>query len=240
MTEQIDLQKIFTTAKRNFGWSCLIIAVSVFFMFVYLTFVAHPSYQKSTQIIVNQYESKTRNGIEAQSVQADLQLVNTYSTIVMSPRILGEVNKKLGMQYSTQALANMIQVKNTTNSQIIEISVESSKPKQAAQIANLVAATFVKETPKIMKIDNVKVLSNAEYTGDESPVKPRKALMLVLAFFLGLFLAFGFIVIKLFADRTFTSAEEIEELLEVHVLGEVSEISAQADNFIQTRKESGE
>lgn len=80
-------------------------------MFIYLQYIATPIYQKSTQILVNQSESTKSNSVDSQTVQADLQLVNTYSTIISSPRILNEVQQDLGKQYDTAELAEMIQVK---------------------------------------------------------------------------------------------------------------------------------
>lgn len=116
----------------------------------------------------------------------------------------------------------MIKVKNTANSQIIDISVEDTSPQIASQIANLTARIFIEEVPKIMKIDNVTTLSKAQYLGNEIPVKPKKALLMLLAFFVGILFAFSFIFIKLLFERTFTSINELEEYLGIYVLGEVS------------------
>ncbi|MBC2173358.1 YveK family protein [Listeria booriae] len=222
MNERIDTKKVILTIKRNMGWLILIVFLFISSMFVYLNYIATPMYQKSTQILVNQSDKSQSNGIEAQTVQADLQLVNTYSGIISSPRILNQVQKELDDAYTFNELADMVKVKNTTNSQIIEIDVINANPRTAAKIANITAKTFSKEAPKIMKVDNVTTLSEAQVFDKEVPAKPNKLLMMGLAFFLGIVVAFAFIIIRIMIDRTFNSTEEIEDFLDVHILGEVS------------------
>lgn len=235
MHEQIDLKKVLIAVKGNFVYILVIIFLFVGMMFVYLTYFTTPIYQKNTQILVNQSEKKASNGLEAQTVQADLQLVNTYSTIITSPRILEKVGKKMNYKYDVQELADMIKVNNTTNSQLIDISVDYEDPLVASKIANLTAQIFTEDIQKIMNIDNVTIISPSSYTGEETPIRPQKALMLLLSFFLGLVVAFLFIVIKMFFERTFTSIKEIEELLGLPILGEVS--TFQKEELYLTEKE---
>ncbi|MHC5251300.1 YveK family protein [Listeria kieliensis] len=221
MTEQISLKKIILAIQKNIWWLVGIVGVTVLGMFIYLEYIASPIYQENTQILVNQSEREKKNSLDSQTVEADLQLVNTYSAIILSPRILNAVEHDLGSQYDAQELAEKIQVKNATNSQVINIGVEDPDPQIAAQIANSTVQIFTEELPKIMKIDNVTTLSEAKISGREKPVAPRKTLMMTLAFFVGILFSFGFIFIKLLLDRTFTSPDEIEEYLGLTVLGEV-------------------
>ncbi|MHC5251463.1 YveK family protein [Listeria kieliensis] len=223
MNEQINFKKTILVFKKNIGWILAIIGITMLSMFTYLNFIAIPIYQKDTQILVNQSDRASKNSsVDSQMVQADLQLVDTYSTIITSPRILNKVQQNIKGQYDIQELAEMIQVKNTANSQVIDISVQNPDPKVAAEITNETARIFKKETPDIMKINNVTTLSEAQFTGVEAPIKPQKALMMILAFFIGVLLAFCFIFIRLLLDRSFTSKEEAEDYLGLHVLGEVS------------------
>ena len=51
-----------------------------------------PEYEANTQVLVNQKEKFRING--SRSPKYNIQLVNTYSEILKSPRILDEVAKK--------------------------------------------------------------------------------------------------------------------------------------------------
>ena len=56
-------------------------------------FLMKPKYEANTQVLVNQKESNEQ--YRAQEVQSNIQLVNTYSEILKSPRILEDVAKKI-------------------------------------------------------------------------------------------------------------------------------------------------
>ena len=63
--------------------------------------------------------------MQAQQVQSNIQLVNTYAEIATSPRMLEEVSKELDNKYSTKELSSMISATSETESQILNIAVES-------------------------------------------------------------------------------------------------------------------
>ena len=82
-------------------------------------FVLKPQYQASTQVLVNQKETKN---VAVQEVQGNIQLVNTYAEILKSPRILDKVSKEYN-KYSSEKLNKMVNVKTQANSQILNINV---------------------------------------------------------------------------------------------------------------------
>ena len=87
MDESMGLKKLLATIKQNKWWLMGGIVFSVFLMSLYLWFVATPIYQSNTQLLISQTEAK-ETPIQSQDIQANLELINTYSAIVTSPRIL--------------------------------------------------------------------------------------------------------------------------------------------------------
>ncbi|MEN2666961.1 YveK family protein [Listeria aquatica] len=228
MNEIINLSKIIQLMKREKWLLIGVIVVLVAGMFSYLQFVAVPVYQKSAQILISQNDNSKNANLEVQSVQADLQLVNTYSNIILSPRILSEVEEKLDGTYSSEALMEATTVTSKDNSQVIEINVQNKNAAKAAEIVNLTAQTFQKEIPKIMNVNNVTILSQADETSSDQPIKPNKALLLILTLLCGIVVDLLIMFMKLFFNRKFTDPEEIESLLGIHVLGVVSEFNDRA------------
>lgn len=92
MEEQIDLSKLFAILRKNMKYLIILPIVFLIISMVLTFFFITPKYSASTQVLVNQKE--TDNQIIAQQVQSNLQLVNTYSEIIKSPRILDKVAKK--------------------------------------------------------------------------------------------------------------------------------------------------
>lgn len=223
MQDNIDLKKIYGTIRKYKLVIGLIIVLSVTLMALYLWCLAKPVYQSKTQVLVNQTEKI--NNLQEQEVQANLKLIDTYTAIITSPRILAQVSEEMDDRYSISELAKVIQVQNNANSQVLTITAEYGNPNAAAEMADKTVEVFKKEIPKIMKINNVSVLSSA--TKSNHPIKPNKTLMLVLSFLLGVILAFLFVLYQTLFDRTIKNEEDIRNELELVVLGTIGNFKRQ-------------
>lgn len=224
-----SLKTIIFTIRNNKWWMIGAISLSMIMMLIYLIFIAVPIYQTKTQILVNQTEI---NGTVAQtqSVQDNLDLINTYSVIIKSPRIIDNVKDKLSKDYSESELTQAIEVSNAANSQVIEIKVESSDPKEAEAIANTTAQVFKEEVINIMKIDNVDILSSAKNSELLKPIKPRKVILLTFSLIIGVILGGSIIFIREFFDRTLKNKEEIQTLFNLQVLGSIYDMDSNSNS----------
>ncbi|MBU6087738.1 Wzz/FepE/Etk N-terminal domain-containing protein [Mammaliicoccus sciuri] len=215
MEETIDLSKLFTILKKNMKYLIILpivfLVLSMVITFVFMT----PKYSSSTQVLVNQKE--TDNQIMAQQVQSNLQLVNTYSEIIKSPRILDKVSKNLKGKYSSKEISGMLTVSNQAESQILNIVVENESRETASKVANEIANVFSKDVSKIMNVDNVSVLSKADTNGNQ--ISPKPLVNLVVGIFLGLIVALIIIFLKEILDKRIKTEEDVEEFLGLPVLG---------------------
>ncbi len=204
-----------------FGAAIVSAIISFFFM--------TPIYQSSTQILVNQ---KKQEGamIQAGEIQTNIQLTNTYKVIIKSPVILDQVNEKLNLNMTAQALTGKINVANEKDSQVISVTAEDKDPKLARDIANATADVFKGEVAKIMNVDNVTVLSKAEVAENQSPIKPRPMLNVAIAFVVGLMASFGLAFLLEYLDNTVKKEEDVENLLGLPVLGIVARMDEETMN----------
>ena len=102
-------------------------------------------------------------------------------------------------KYSKDEIENMLTVSNQTDSQILTISIKSSDSKYSGILANEIAKVFSKEIDKIMKVDNVSILSEAQ---NKSPkVSPSYLLNGVIALITGLIFAFIAVFSKELLDK---------------------------------------
>ncbi|QIH75551.1 capsule biosynthesis protein CapA [Macrococcoides canis] len=214
MEEVIDISKVLNLLKRNWkfivGLSLLgaIIAAAISF------FLIKPTYLASTQILVNSNSDNTQ--LELQANQTDLQLINTYNEIIKSPVILDKVAKNLN---TTKNLASNISVSNSTQSKVITINATAKNYKDAAKIVNETARVFSKEVGKIMKTDNVTVLTKADENLKASPVKPKPLINTFIGLFLGLLLALAVIILRSILDKRVRTEEDVQEILGIPVIG---------------------
>ncbi|OEK64236.1 Wzz/FepE/Etk N-terminal domain-containing protein [Staphylococcus equorum] len=221
MEETIDLSRLFTILKKNMKYLIILpivfLALSMVITFVFMT----PKYSSSTQVLVNQKE--TDNQMMAQQVQSNLQLVNTYSEIIKSPRILDKVSKKLKGKYSSKEISGMLTVSNQAESQILNIAVENESRETASKVANEIANVFSKDVSEIMNVDNVSILSKADTKGNKT--SPQPLINSVVGIFLGLIVAVIIIFLKEIMDKRIKTEEDVSEILDLPVLGTIQDIS---------------
>lgn len=219
MENSLDLSKFMNAIKKN--WKLLLILPIIFMLIILLMtmFLMKPKYESNTQVLVNQKEKKSE--LMAQEVQSNIQLVNTYSEIVKSPRILDEVAKK-NKKYSASEIKSMLTATTQAESQILNVNVESGSKKDAEKVANDIAKVFSDEMPNIMNVDNVTILSKAN--GTASKVSPSLIINLVIGLILGLILALIIIILKEIFDKRIRTEEDIERELNIPVLGSIQKL----------------
>ncbi len=221
MEEIIDLRKLFTILKKNMKYLIILpivfLVLSMVITFIFMT----PKYSSSTQVLVNQKE--TDNQMMAQQVQSNLQLVNTYSEIIKSPRILDKVSKNLKGKYSSEEISGMLTVSNQAESQILNIAVENESREAASKVANEIANVFSKDVSKIMNVDNVSILSKANTKGNQ--ISPKPLVNLVVGIFLGLIVALIIIFLKEMLDKRIKTEEDVAEILDLPVLGTIQDFN---------------
>ncbi|MEH7682524.1 YveK family protein [Priestia megaterium] len=223
MEETISLRELFQVLRKRLWLIVLITIIAATVSAVISFFVLTPVYESKTQILVNQAKNDQQL-YNNQTVQTNVQLINTYNDIIKSPAILDKVIKELKLDKSAQSLSGQIQVTNSQDSQVAQIVVQDTSAKRATEIANTTASVFKKEVPKIMNVDNVSVLSKATLGESASPVKPQPLLNIVIAVVVGLMIGIGLSFLLEYLDNTLKTEQDIENLLELPVMGVITTI----------------
>src|SRR5690606_8147308 len=194
-----------------------------------------------SQILVNQRNTESGQVTQA-DVRTNVELINTYSVIIKSPRILDIVIEELNLNMTSSQLADKIQVNSAENSQVVTVTATDPDPVMATNLANATVQVFEREVPSLMNVDNVNILTEAMLPDNPSPVSPNPLLNIAIAVVLGMMVGVGLAFLLEYLDNTFKSEEDIEKHLQLPVLGVVSFISekdmAQAVSS-HTRKKRG-
>ncbi len=223
MEETISLRELFAVLRKRLWLIVLITIIAATVSAVISFFVLTPVYQSKTQILVNQAKNDQQL-YNMQAVQTNVQLINTYNDIITSPAILDKVVKELKLNGSAASLSGQIQVTSAQDSQVAQIVVQDTSAKRATEIANTTASVFQKEVPKLMNVDNVSVLSKATLGENASPVKPQPLLNVAIAIVVGLMVGVGLSFLLEYLDNTIKTEQDIENLLELPVMGVVTTI----------------
>jgi len=226
MEETISLRELMDTLKKRMQLIILITLTAILVSGGVSYFLLTPVYQSSTQLLVNQSKSD-QPAYNPGEIQTNLQLMKTYNVIIKSPTILEKVINDLDLKLTTAQLNSKITVGSEGESQVINLSVQDTDPKKAAEIANKTASVFQNEIPNIMNVDNVSILAKAEVGEKQSPIKPKPVLNIAIAAVVGLMIGVGLAFLLEFLDNTIKTEQEVEKLLGVPVLGSITRIEDQ-------------
>jgi capsular polysaccharide biosynthesis protein len=226
MEETISLRELMDTLKKRISLILFITLTAVIVSGGVSFFLLTPIYQSSTQLLVNQSKSE-QPAINPGEIQTNLQLMKTYNVIIKSPTILDKVIDDLGLDMTASQLNSKITVGSEGESQVLNLSVQDTDPKKAAEIANTTATVFQNEIPKIMNVDNVSILAKAEVGEKQAPIKPKPLLNIAIAMVVGLMAGVGIAFLLEYLDNTVKTEQDVEKLLGVPVLGSITRIQDQ-------------
>jgi len=219
---------------------------------VYVNYITIPTYSASADVFVTTPSVTLDVGSLATGSNFSEQRVVSYAKIISGPATLGPVIEKLGLDMTTEELANDVHATAPNGTVLISISVDSLDPNKAAAIANAVAAQFEYtvqqlELTSAATATNIKVTPVRQAKPNYNPSSPKKSLNLALGLILGLALGAGIILLRVFFDRTVKNEDHIGE---THLVGtirfdptardkplltELSKYSARAEEFRQIR-----
>ena len=181
-------------------------------------------YQASSSVIVsNSTESETSQPLTYNDYTLNVKLVNSYTIICKTNRVLDQVISKLDLRMSTAQLSSKISVTSVDNTEIIHISVKDEDPVLAQNITNTLTEVFQDEVKEIMKMDNVQIIDPAPLP--LSPIEPNRVRNVLLGALVGLAAGIALAFLLEYLDRSVKTEEQAEELLGIPVLGAVPKIA---------------
>ena len=217
--EEINLKELFDYFIDKIKYIIIATLVCCLIGGIYTKFLTIPMYKSSTTVILGSNQEGT--GITQSDISINNNLVSTYAEIIKSRRVLEQVQKELNESYTYKELASEISVSSINNTQIIKITVEDNNALNAKIIANLVAKVFTVEVPELYNLDNVHILDVA--IEEDEPYNINVAKSSVIGGLLGLVLSSGIFFVIYYFDRTAKSVEQVEEVLQMPILGSVEE-----------------
>ncbi|WP_203332297.1 YveK family protein [Planococcus beigongshangi] len=223
MEKRLDIHGIIGILKKRFKFILFFTFFGAVIAGVISYYVLIPSYETSTQILVNQQTQGTGLTSDA-AVRSDLQFINTYNEIIKSRVIMDIVIDQLNLDINARELTSMISVYSSSESQVINIGVQSQDPELAVLIANRVAEVFRNEITGIMNVNNVTILSPAVMEEDPVPVTPPPLLNILVAAIVGFIFGVGVSFLRAYLDTTIKDEQDIEEVLNAPLLAAISPI----------------
>ena len=200
--------------------------------------VVPPVYQAKTDLLVNFNNiEQNSNEINANEIETNLRLIETYKYIIGSSRILEQVAEELGDSVSSADIKKKIAVKTDENTQIITIIAEGRNPEEAMKLADSTAGFFKADIMKLMQLNNVHILAEANVDGSDTLMEKRVAVYAFISFCLSIVVAALAIIWKENILNRLDSMAKIDQNFTVPALGLVPFAKAKKSKIRRKRAE---
>jgi capsular polysaccharide biosynthesis protein len=224
MEETISLNQIFGILKKRIGTIVIFAFIGLAISGIVTFFFITPKYSSQAQLVVTLPQTETTN---ANDVNTNLQMINTYKDFITSDLVLKEAADKLqdkyGLNMKTSEIKETISVEQNENSQMFSIVASTDKAQESEHIANTMAAIFKDNAKDVLNVDRITIISDGVV--NTTPVSPNNKINLVIGLAVGVMFGISLAFIVEIFDRTVKDTSFVSEELGFTILGSVAELS---------------
>jgi succinoglycan biosynthesis transport protein ExoP len=190
-----------------------------------LTTTATPEYSSRASLQFSLAYSTSATDINQGSAYTRSEMLS-YAELASSATILQPVLRELELDLSPAALASRISVTTPPDTSVLHIAVTDETPRQAASIANAVAASVSRYAVSHSPVDEelgplIGVTTIASASTPTSPSSPRLTVNLAAGLLLGLFAGVLVAMARLRADTRLRTVQDIAAVTDAPVLGTI-------------------
>lgn len=208
--EKVTINDFWKVCKKYFLIISLLPIIVVTIVFIINKMIVPPKYETTTQLLISMQKSSVES-YYFDSLRSSMQLVDTFSSIAQSEKVMKEVTSQLHLEDNS----NKVTMITDEKSLIINVNVTGKDKKQVVEVANAVAVNTQGKFNELFNGMNVNILAKAE----ESK-KVSSTFQLILGTIIGFMSSLVFIFSILFFSSIITKEEQITQLGYV-VLGDV-------------------
>lgn len=216
--EEINVKDFLLYLREKLYFIFVSVLLCLVLVLGYDMFIKVPKFSTYTTIALVK-DNNDNTTITQNDVMLNKNLVNTYSEIIKSKKVLKQVKKELGLNRSVNSIAKEIKVTAVNDTEIIKITVEDEDSVKAYDITKSISNVFTKEIQEIYEMNNVSVVDEPEISSVVSNNTVNRDAILAIA--AGLFLSVGILFVIYYFDDTVKYHDNIEEEFNMPVLARV-------------------
>lgn len=205
--DEIDLLEIVFRLLDKAHYLILSCLIGAILLNAYSYFMIHPTYETTAKMYI--VSASNDSVVDLTDLNIGTSLTKDYEELILSWPVLEQVIDELDLEMGYKDLSKMLSVSNPSDTRIIDITVTSTSPKQAQDIANTLTKVCVKYLPETMNTDKPNIAQKAKLP--EQKVGPSYLKYTMIGAILGFIIFAGIIVLGYIMDDTIHSAEDMEK-----------------------------
>lgn len=220
---QIDLLELFLVYLNHWWAIVLSVVVAAAIALGITVYAITPMYTASVSLYVNNSRASDTTEITSTSLSTSKMLVSTYMNMVESNTVLQKVVDTAGLGYTVEELRNMLSTSQMDDTEIFRISITHPDAAEAAKVANAMADIAPRALENFIVGSSCKIIDFA--TIPAAPSSPSYSRNTILGALLGGVIMVGVLTVMHLTDVRIKVAEDLTNLFDMPVLGEVPDFS---------------
>ncbi len=227
----IDMRHILKSLLRRAWLIVLSGIIAGVIGFAIPTFTIAPTYSSSIMLYVNNSSislGNTNFSISSSQISAAQSLVKTYGVILNNRTTLERIIQKTGVSYTYKELSGMITSAPSNDTEIMRVTVTSTDPYEAAEIANCIAEILPIRISEIIDGASMEVIDSAipVLTKVGPSITKYTAVFMVL----GVLLCTAVLVVLALLDDTIHDEEYILQTYDYPILAKIPDLLNSGNN----------
>lgn len=225
---EIDLVELMYRLLEKIKWIILAAVIGLVLAFCVTKFFITPEYEATAKLYVMQSSNQV---IDLTALNTSDKLTSDYVQVFKNWHVHNMVLTSLPqLDYDYDELEKMLTITTPSNTRIIEITVTSTDPQEAYDIA-MAYATYAPEFIEV-KMETSKPNLFEAARVPEKPASPNLMVNLVVGTFLGAAAAIAVIFVQFIADDRVRTAEMLQKRLGLATLG-MMPVQENAENSVK-------
>ena len=226
-SREIDLLQMASALVKKWWVIAVATVLAGIIAFGYTRLGITPKYEATAMFYVN--NSSISGKLSLADLNAAEKSVKSYCTILETRLNLEEVIREGNFNYTYEQLKKMIGSQAVNGTEIFSVTVTSSDPQEACDIANIIASVLPQKVADVIDGTKVKVVDYAVVPQTKSsPSTPKNT---VLGMLVGFVLSAGVIILLEIFNDTINSEEWLVTTYgdEIPLLSVVPDVNAKSD-----------
>ncbi|OUN43659.1 YveK family protein [Enorma massiliensis] len=216
----MTLLELLTLLRKHLKLVIMLPIVCMVAMGLASVLMMNDTYTATTDMyVLASSEGSNSSSALSSDLSASQMLTNDVATLLQSDRVMSDAADQLGLP---NLRGYDITVTSESTTRVITLQVTSSDAQGSANVANALADCVSNVAQEVMNVESVNVIDEAPTP--EAPSGPNRMLYVAVAAMAGLFAAVAIVVLMDVIDTRVRSAEDVEELLELPVIGRIPEM----------------
>ena len=218
--EVIRIEDIVNMLIKRWKMMILITLILTIFSAIISFFIVSPKYEASTKVFIGKENTQVKGQdktYDNSDVEMYQKLLKTYAEVIQTNDLVEKAVDLESLHLKSQDILNNLKVMPRADTQILEIQYINEDKVLARDILDSVTTQFIKSSTELIPNGNVKIIESVKIP--KNPVSPNKMMNIAIAFLLGLMISVGLSFLLEFIDNTFENKEQMEDVLELPVLG---------------------